>query len=115
MSSLSASARTLACVVLAPQSAFDAPLDFHARLHRNRPMTLASRQHRALRQATLQRALAVLCAIIALLAIQAYRGQGAGALALAATVGHHEESYVEDTGIVPMPFERCLLYTSRCV
>ena len=111
MPSPRASASILACAILAPQSAFDAPLDFRARLHRDRPMTLASRHAHALRRATLQRALAVLCAIIALLLIQAYRGQGAGAMALAATLGSAQTSLsdngnAEDNGIVPMPFER---------
>jgi hypothetical protein len=65
---------------------------------------MAATRAQNLRQFTLQRAMAVLCAVLALLAVQAYRGQGAGALALAATVGPGEEP-VGDGTFAPMPYE----------
>lgn len=59
------------------------------------------------RRATMQRAAAVLCALLAMLAVQAWRGQGAGALALAATTAHEEADPVDGQGsMAPMPFEQ---------
>jgi spore germination cell wall hydrolase CwlJ-like protein len=80
------------------------PADFRATLVRERGMTIASAREQSLRQITFQRALAVFCAALALLAVQAYRGQGAGALALAATTGPLDEP-VSDGALTPMPYE----------
>ncbi len=82
------------------------PVDFRLWLRRGKVMTLATVQSQALRRMTVHRALAVFCAILALLAIQAYRGYGAGALALAATIGAHDDPVGDQTGVAPMPFEQ---------
>lgn len=81
------------------------PQDFHACFRRAHTMSIAARQQAGWRRATMLRALAVFCAILAMLAVQAYRGQGTGALALAATVSLTQDPQIEETALAPMPYE----------
>ena len=77
-----------------------------ARLRRNDAMRISALRNADLRRATMQRVLAVLCALLAMLAVQAYRGQGTGALALAVTAGQPEADPVDgQSSMAPMPFE----------
>jgi hypothetical protein len=80
------------------------PVDFRVWMRRGKGMTPVAMKSQALLRMTIQRALAVFCAILALLAIQAYRGHGTGALA--ATIGAHDDPVDGQTGIAPMPFEQ---------
>ena len=68
-------------------------------------MTLARLFSHEARRLALHRAGALLCALLLLLGIQAWRGQGAGALALAATVGQ-ADPVTGQTTLAPMPFEQ---------
>lgn len=81
------------------------PADGRSRLRRDQAMTLARLFSREARRLALHRAGALLCAALLLLGIQAWRGQGAGALALAATVGQ-ADPVTGQTTLAPMPFEQ---------
>ncbi|MBB3955835.1 cell wall hydrolase [Novosphingobium sediminicola] len=78
-----------------------------ARLRRGNGMRINGLLTADLRRATMQRVLAVICALLAMLAVQAWRGQGTGALALAATTAHDEADPVDgQSSTAPMPFEQ---------
>lgn len=81
------------------------PADFSARLRRRAGVSIAARRAAELRRMVLQRAGAVCCALLALLAIQAWRGDGMGALALAATTTP-ADILEGQTELAPMPYEQ---------
>jgi spore germination cell wall hydrolase CwlJ-like protein len=78
--------------------------DFQALQHRGKAVSIAARQAQHWRRITLLRAFVVFCAILAMLAIQAYRGQGTDALAYAATVGQ-QDPIEGQTTLALMPYE----------
>lgn len=94
--------------VISPLPAHDAWTREHAaRLHRKDGMRINALRSAEMRRATMQRIAAVLCALLAMLAVQAYRGQGTGALALAATTSPQEIDPVDgQSSMAPMPFEQ---------
>jgi len=78
-----------------------------ARLRRGDGMRINALRNADLRRAGAQRVLAVVCALLAILAVQAYRGQGTGAIALAASTPHDEVDPVDgQASLAPMPFEQ---------
>lgn len=89
-------------------------------------MSLHALRSPILRRAMMQRALAVVCALLAIMAVQAWRGQawrgqGAGAMALAATAQNEGDPVDGQSSMAPMPFEQpgeswpgaAYYYTSR--
>jgi hypothetical protein len=98
----------IASVIAEPIFAFTQcgqPADFSARLRRRAGVSIAARRAAELRRMVLQRAGAVCCALLALLAIQAWRGDGMGALALAATTTP-ADILEGQTELAPMPYEQ---------
>ncbi|WP_292689963.1 MULTISPECIES: cell wall hydrolase [unclassified Novosphingobium] len=91
----------------APPARDDGRTDHAARLRRGDGMRINALRNAELRRATMQRLLAVACALLAILAVQAWRGQGTGAMALAATTAHDEADPVDgQSSTAPMPFEQ---------
>lgn len=100
-------------VALAPNASQSMPAydmrtsDDAARLRRGGGMKINALRNAEMRRAAMHRVLAVVCAMLAMLAVQAYRGQGTGAMALAATTTHEEADPVDgQASLAPMPFEQ---------
>jgi hypothetical protein len=97
-------------VALAPNASQSMPAydmrtsDDAARLRRGGGMKINALRNAEMRRAAMHRVLAVVCAMLAMLAVQAYRGQGTGAMALAATTTHEEADPVDgQASLAPMP------------
>lgn len=91
----------------APPARDEGRPDHTTRRRRDDGMKINALRHAEMRRATMQRLLAVACALLAMLAVQTWRGQGTGAMALAATTAHEEADPVDgQSSTAPMPFEQ---------